>query len=289
MDRGGLLPTGGKPRHPLPCRVMNLSYAHGVSGVPLLGQTIGDNLRQTAQRFPDRPALVVRQQNYRATYRQLWDAVDQAARSLLALGVQKGERVGIWSPNRFEWVVIQYASARVGAILVTINPAYRTAELEYVLNQSGINVLFLARGFRQTAYVPMFEEVRPRCGGLKHSFVLDEDWQRFNRLGDDVAPEALAEREAGLQFDDAINIQYTSGTTGFPKGATLSHHNILNNAYFVGEALRYTESDRVCIPVPFYHCFGMVMGNLASTCRGACMVIPAEAYEPLAVLETIQA
>ncbi|MCI0641312.1 MAG: AMP-binding protein [Gemmataceae bacterium] len=267
----------------------HLAYASGISAVPLLGETIGANLRRTVDRFGDREALVVRQQDYRATYLQLWEEVSRLARGLFALGVQKGDRVGIWSPNRFEWVITQYATARLGAILVTINPAYKTAELEYALNQSGVSVLLLARGFRQSAYVPMFEEVRPKLPAMRHSFVIDDDWQRLNDMGQAITEQGIEKREAELQFDDAINIQYTSGTTGFPKGAMLSHHNILNNAYFVGQALRYTERDRVCIPVPLYHCFGMVMGNLACTIHGACMVIPAEAFDPLKVLEAVAA
>jgi fatty-acyl-CoA synthase len=197
--------------------------------------------------------------------------------------------VGIWSPNRFEWVVTQYATARIGAILVNLNPAYRTAELEYALNQASVSVLLLSRGFRQTDYRAMLEEVRPRCPGLRKALVLDDDWQLLLSQGRDVSEATLAEREASLQFDDPINIQYTSGTTGFPKGATLSHHNVLNNAFFIGEALRYGPEDRVCIPVPFYHCFGMVIGNLACTSHGATMVIPGEAFDALAVLQTVQA
>ena len=270
------------------------SYAHGTSTTPLLGETIGANLRRTVARVPEADALVVRSQRHRATYRQLWDSVTVAARALLALGVTKGDRVGLWSPNRFEWVVLQYASARVGAILVNINPAYKTSELEYVLQQSGASVLFLARRFRQNDYVAMLGEVRARCPALRVSMVLDDDWSRLESLGADAASAtcgdaALAAREAELEFDDPINLQYTSGTTGFPKGATLSHHNVLNNGYFVGEALGMTEADRVCIPVPFYHCFGMVMGNLACTSHGACMVIPGEAFDPLEALEAVAA
>ncbi|MFN8523446.1 MAG: AMP-binding protein [Chloroflexota bacterium] len=266
-----------------------LSYASGASAAPLLGETIGENLRRTAQRFPDRDALVARHQGFRATYRELWDLVDRAARAFLARGVAKGDRVGIWSPNRFEWVVVQYATARMGAILVNINPAYKTAELEYVLNQSGISLLVLSRGFRQASYVDMVAEVRPRCPELRDTLVLDDDWAAFLAQADAVPADRLASIENTLQFDDPINIQYTSGTTGFPKGATLSHHNILNNGFFDGEVMRYTEQDRVCIPVPFYHCFGMVIGNLACTSHGACMVVPSEAFDPLAVLETVQA
>jgi fatty-acyl-CoA synthase len=266
-----------------------LSYAHGTSATPLLGETIGDNLRRTVEHVGDREALVVRHQNYRATYRQLWDATTEAARGLMALGVQKGDRVGIWAPNRWEWVVVQYATARIGAILVNINPSYQTTELEYALNQAGVSVLLLARGFRKADYVALLETVRNQCSALKHALVLDADWAHVREAASGISAQQLAEREATLQFDDPINIQYTSGTTGFPKGATLSHHNILNNAFFIAQGLRYTERDRVCIPVPFYHCFGMVLGNLACTVSGACMVIPAEAFEPLSVLETIQA
>ncbi|MDC0714130.1 AMP-binding protein [Stigmatella sp. ncwal1] len=265
------------------------SYVHGTSSTPLLGETLGENLRRTVERHGDREALVSRSQGFRATYRQLWELTTQVALGLLALGVEKGDRVGLWSPNRFEWVVAQYAMARVGAILVNLNPAYKTSELEYALRQSGTSVLLLSRGFRQTDYRAMVEEVRPRCPELRTSLVLDDDWERLCTQGKSVSERTLAEREASLQFDDPINIQYTSGTTGFPKGATLSHHNVLNNGFFIGETLRYGAEDRVCIPVPFYHCFGMVIGNLACTSHGACMVIPAEAFEPLAVMETVQA
>jgi fatty-acyl-CoA synthase len=266
------------------------SYVHGASSVPLLGETIGANLRRTVDRFGDREALVVRHQEYRATYTDLWEQAEAVARGLLARGVKKGDRVGIWSPNRFEWVLVQYATARIGAILVNINPAYRTAELEYVLNQAGITFLILARAFRQADYSRMLGEVRGRCPELREALVLEDGWEALLRDGrESRLAERLARVEATLQFDDPINIQYTSGTTGFPKGATLSHHNILNNGYFIGAALRYTERDRVCIPVPFYHCFGMVLGNLACTTHGATMVVPSEAFEPLAVMETVQA
>ncbi len=266
-----------------------LSYAHGAHPTPLLGETIGDNLRRTVRDAPDSPALVVRHQGYRATYREFWGQVTQAARGLLARGVQKGERVGIWAPNRYEWVVTQYATARIGAILVNINPAYKTTELEYALTQSGVSVLLLARGFRQSDYVGMAEDVRPRCPALRERIVLDDGWQALLDAGARVSERDLAAAEAALQFDEPINVQYTSGTTGFPKGATLSHHNILNNGFFIGEALRYGTRDRVCIPVPFYHCFGMVLGNLACTTHGACIVVPGEAFDPLAVLEAVQA
>jgi fatty-acyl-CoA synthase len=265
------------------------SYAHGVEGLALLGETIGANLRRTVERYPTRDAIVVRHQAFRASYERMWELVEACARSLLRMGIAKGDRVAMWSPNRFEWVIVQYATARIGAILVNINPAYRAHELEYVLNQSGSRLLIHARSFRQADYVALVAQVRARCAALRDVLVLEDDWESFLASGADIATSALAERERELQFDDPINIQYTSGTTGFPKGATLSHHNILNNGFFVGETLKLTPDDRVCIPVPFYHCFGMVLGNLACTSHGACMVVPAESYDPLAVLTTIEA
>ena len=266
-----------------------LSYVHGSSAVPLLGETIGDNLRRTVERFGGREALVVRSQDYRATWRQLWDQTSRIARALMATGIQPGDRVGIWSPNRYEWVLTQFATARMGAILVNINPAYKTSELEFVLRQSGTRLLLLARNFRASDYIGMLAAVREACVDLEQVIILDDDWESLLARADDVSDAMLAVREQSLQFDDPINIQYTSGTTGFPKGATLSHHNILNNGYFVGKALRYTEADRVCIPVPLYHCFGMVMGNLACSTHGACMVIPGEAFDAAMALETVQA
>jgi fatty-acyl-CoA synthase len=266
-----------------------LSYAHGVALTPLLGETIGDNLRATVARYPDREALVVCWQNHRLSYAQLWSATSRAARGLLALGVKTGDRVGVWSANRSEWAVAQYATARIGAILVNINPAYLTSELEYVLRQSGVSVLLHSAGFRQNAYAPMLASVRPRLPALRHTLSLEDDWQPLLARGDAVSEADLAAVERTLSFDDPINIQYTSGTTGAPKGATLTHHNILNNGYLTGLCLGYTPQDRVCIPVPFYHCFGMVLGNLACTSHGACMVVPAEWFNASAVLAAIQA
>jgi fatty-acyl-CoA synthase len=266
-----------------------LSYAHGASSVPLLGETIGENLMRTVERFGEREALVVRHQGFRATYRQLWDLTGRAACGLLARGLKRGDRIGIWAPNRYEWPIVQYATARMGAILVNINPAYKTSELEYALRQSGISLLILARGFRGNNYVAMLAEVRGGCPELRETLVLEDGWDTLLDEGDSVPTERLEEANIKLQFDDPINIQYTSGTTGFPKGATLSHHNILNNGYFIGEGLHYTEEDRVCIPVPFYHCFGMVLGNLACTSHGSCIVVPAESYDPIATMECVQA
>jgi fatty-acyl-CoA synthase len=266
-----------------------LSYLNGPSTTPLLGETIGENLRRTVARFPDREALVVAQQGYRATYAQLWAESGRLAKALLARGIAAGERVGIWAPNRAEWVITQFGTARMGAVLVNINPAYRSEELKYVLNQSGCRVLILAAGFRQTDYRALLASVREQCPALAMVVVLEDDWAALLAEGTGVSDAALAAREATLQFDDPINIQYTSGTTGFPKGATLSHHNILNNGFFIGETLRYTEADRVCIPVPFYHCFGMVIGNLACASHGACMVVPAEAFDARTTMQVVQA
>jgi fatty-acyl-CoA synthase len=266
-----------------------LSYAHGASDVPLLGETIGDNLRRTVARFGEREALVVRHQGVRLTYQELWDETTRAARGLLAHSVQKGDRLGLWAANRYEWIVLQYAAARIGAILVNINPAYRPAELEYALTQSGVSLLALARGFRQADYVAMLHGVRERCPDLREALVFEDDWSRLLTDGDRISDADLAAREGTLEFDDPVNIQYTSGTTGSPKGATLTHHNILNNGFFGGEQIRLTEHDRVCSPVPLYHCFGCVLGTLAVSTHGACLVLPAESFEPLAVLEAIEA
>jgi fatty-acyl-CoA synthase len=202
--------------------------------------------------------------------------------------VTKGDRVGIWSPNRFEWVIVQFATARIGAILVNINPAYRTTELRYALQQSGVSFLILARAFRQADYVGMLGDVKGECPALREALVLEDGWDSLLRDGESVSEDALSDVENTLQCDDPINIQYTSGTTGFPKGATLSHHNILNNGFFIGETVQYTPADRVCIPVPFYHCFGMVLGNLACTTHGACIVVPGEAFEAAATMRVTQ-
>jgi fatty-acyl-CoA synthase len=266
-----------------------LSYACGATDVPLLQETIGQRLRETARRFPENDALVDRGHGYRATWSRLWDDVDRAARGLLARGVEKGDRVGIWAPNRYEWVITQYATARIGAILVNVNPAYKARELEYALQRAGVSTLVLSRGFRQTDYVAMLAEVQDACPELRRSLVLEDDWFALLASGEAVSESELAEVEATLVPEEPINIQYTSGTTGFPKGATLSHVNILNNAFFAAEVCRYTERDRVCVPVPFYHCFGMVLGTLACMTRGATLVISGEAFDPVAVLQTVQA
>jgi fatty-acyl-CoA synthase len=264
------------------------SYASGTSDTPLLGETIDANLARTVESHPDREALVECATGRRWTYAELDRDVDAVARGLLAYGIQQGDRVGIWAPNCAEWALVQYATARIGAILVNVNPAYRVHELSYVLNQSGVRLLVSAETFKTSDYRAMVDDVRRDAHGLERTvFIGTGDWDDLIAGGRDVAPDATAERAATLHFDDAINIQYTSGTTGFPKGATLSHHNILNNGFFVGELCGYTEADRICVPVPFYHCFGMVMGNLAATSHGACVVIPAPGFDPAATLRAV--
>ncbi len=263
--------------------VSGLSYTHGTSGTSLLGDTIGASLDRAVAGWPDREALVDVPSGRRWTYAQFGADVDELARALLGAGVVKGDRVGIWAINCPEWVLVQYATARIGAVMVNINPAYRTHEVEYVLNQAGISLLFASLSHKTSDYRAMVDEVRGRCRELREVvYIGDPSWQAL--LERAVPDPEFPERSC----DDPINIQYTSGTTGFPKGATLSHHNILNNGYFVGELIAYTEQDRVCIPVPFYHCFGMVMGNLAATSHGACMVIPAPSFEPAATLRAVQ-
>ncbi len=264
------------------------SYAHGLSAYQLLGETIGENLRNTCNTYPGHDALVCVQQNYRATYSQFFEQVTTVAKALLAMNIEKGDRVGLWSPNRYEWVLVQYATARIGAIMVNINPAYRTSELAYVLGQSGVSVLISALTFKGSDYKKMIGEARGLCENLREVIFLDKDWEHFLSHAENISDAQLEAVEQSLQFDDPINIQYTSGTTGFPKGVTLSHYNLLNNGYFIGKRLHYTEEDKVCIPVPFYHCFGMVIGNLCCTTHGACMVIPCESFEPLKVLEAVE-
>jgi fatty-acyl-CoA synthase len=266
------------------------SYSHGTSLVPLLGDTIGANLERTAARVPDHPAIIARHQGIRLSYAEFDAEVDRVARGLMALGLQAGDRVGIWSPNRVEWALVQYATAKIGAILVNVNPAYRTHELQYALEQSGCRMLIAAPAFKTSDYVAMVDTVHGELPALEHVVYFEtESWEILLEAGGGVSAEELRERSAQLDPSDPINIQYTSGTTGFPKGATLSHHNILNNGFFVGEGIGLTDTDRICIPVPYYHCFGMVMGNLAATTHGACMVLPGDAFEPGAVLDAVQA
>src|SRR5581483_6032477 len=261
-----------------------LSYSSGPSAVPLLGDTIGENFDAAVRSHGDREALVDLPAGRRWTYAELALDVDALARGLLGLGIGKGDRVGIWAPNCAEWLLVQYATAKIGAILVNINPAYRTRELEFVLNQSGMRLLVAATSFKTSDYAAMIDEVRPSCPRLESVVLLGSpEWVE---LFDGSAADLSA---IVLDRDDPINIQYTSGTTGFPKGATLSHHNILNNGFFVGELCGYTAADRICVPVPFYHCFGMVMCNLAAVSHGACVVIPAATFDPVATLRAVAA
>jgi fatty-acyl-CoA synthase len=266
------------------------SYSNGSSTTPLLGQTIDENLRATVARYGNRDAVVDVASARRLSYADFDAAVEVLARALLARGIAPGDRMAIWAPNCLEWQLVQYATARVGAILVTVNPSYRTHELEFVLRQAGVRTLVAASAFKTSDYRAMVDEVRPGLPQLTDVVYLDDPtWELLLADGSSVDATAVAERAACLSFDDPINIQYTSGTTGFPKGAMLSHHNILNNGYFVGEICGYTEADRICVPVPFYHCFGMVMGNLAATSHGACVVIPAPGFDPSATLAAVAA
>jgi fatty-acyl-CoA synthase len=286
---------------------LELSYVHGASDQPLIGKTIGQFFDDACAKWATRPALVVRHQNVRLSYAELREAVDRLAAGLLTLELNPGDRIGIWSPNNSEWVLTQFASAKAGLILVNINPAYRTAELEYALNKVGCKALILAERFKTSDYVGILRELAPELGhaqpgklesarlpALRSVVLLGEGWHpgtfRFSEImtrGGASETKRIAELAPLLQFDEPINIQFTSGTTGFPKGATLSHHNILNNGFFIGEAMRLTSEDRLCIPVPLYHCFGMVLGNLAALTHGACMVFPGEGFDPLATLQAV--
>ena len=265
-----------------------LSYVHGDSSIPLLGETIGENLKKTVNKFPKNDALICSHQNYRATYEEFYEQTSQVAKAILHLGAKPGDRVGIWSPNRYEWVLLQYATARIGVILVNINPAYRTSELIFVLNQSQIKYMFASLSFKTINYKKMVDDAREFTSTLVDEVFFDENWDDFLKGATHISDEELQNYESQIQFDDPVNIQYTSGTTGFPKGVTLSHHNILNNGYFIGIRLHYTEKDRVCIPVPFYHCFGMVIGNLCCTAHGSTMVIPNDSFDPKLTLEVVE-
>ncbi|GAC1394396.1 MAG: AMP-binding protein [Ktedonobacteraceae bacterium] len=284
------------------------SYTSGTSDTPLLGLTIGDQFDLTAETYPDNPALIARQQNVRLTYRELQEQVDQCAKGLLQLGLQKGQRIGIWSPNRVEWCIAQFATSKIGTILVNINPSYRLHELEYVLKQSGCSAIIISPAFKTSNYTEMVQSLAPELqhcepGKLKAEKLPELTtvirmtsqkipgmftWDELMAMSSAISDEQLTKVQREQEFDDPINIQYTSGTTGFPKGATLSHHNILNNGYFVAGLQNLTHEDRLCIPVPLYHCFGMVMGNLGCITHGATMVYPSEGFEPLAVLQTVQ-
>ena len=265
-----------------------LSYTNGASNIPLLGETIDENLRKTVAKFPNNDALISAHQHYRVTYTEFYEQVTAVAKGLIALGVKTGDRVGIWSPNCYEWTLLQYATAKIGAIMVNINPAYRTSELIYVINQSGLSYIFSAIQFKTSHYKKMIDDAREFTDTLRKEVYWGESWEYFLAQGKKVSDEKLQAYEAKVQFDDPVNIQYTSGTTGNPKGVTLTHHNILNNAYFIGVRMNYTDKDRVCIPVPFYHCFGMVIGNLCCTAHGATMVIPNDSFDATKTLETVE-
>ncbi len=287
---------------------LKLSYACGGSDKPLIGMAIGDYLDKTAAEHPENEALVSVHQGLRYTYAGFNRVCSQTAKGLMALGIKRDDHVAIWSTNRAEWTITQFATARIGAVLVTINPAYRTHELEYALKQSESGTLLLIDSFKSSDYVSMFYQVCPeakeaapgelkseKLPDLKNVIFIGKErrpgmftWDEVLEMGDSIPDEELAERQASLNFDDPINIQYTSGTTGFPKGVVLTHHNILNNGYFIGENIRITEKDRLCIPVPFYHCFGMVVSNLACITHGSTMVIPAEYFDPLSTLTAVE-
>ncbi len=288
---------------------MELSYVCGTGSVPLLYKTVGGALEDAARRWGDRPALIVRQQNIRWTYRELNEAAERFAAGLLKLGLQPGDRVGIWSPNRYEWVLTQFATAKAGLILVNVNPAYRMSELEFALNKVGCKALILAPSFKSSDYVGMLRQLAPELatsavGDLQaarlptlRTVVLTDDvrvpgfmpFRTVETLGTELERERLNQLRSLLQPEDPINIQFTSGTTGLPKGATLSHHNIVNNGYFVASHMAFSHEDSLCIPVPLYHCFGMVMGVLGCVTHGAAMIFPSEAFEPGAVLEAVSA
>ena len=288
--------------------VASLSYSQGIGTAPLVGLTVGELLDRTAALFPDNPALIAKQQNKRYAYREFLREVERVARGLLRLGILKGEKVGIWCTNYAEWVIVQFAVAKTGALLVNLNPAYGTVEFQHALRQSGCSTLFMSKGFRNRDYPSILFEICPEAAqsvpGELHSVNLPQlrnlifigdtpappsmlPWNDLLQMGESVPDDALAVRAATLEFDDPINIQYTSGTTGSPKGAVLSHHNIVNNGVLIGQGMRFTDKDKLCIPVPFYHCFGMILGNMVCVAHGAAMVIPAEYFDPLATLQAI--
>lgn len=265
-----------------------LSYVHGASNTNLLGETIGGNLKRIVEKFGNSEALVSVHQNYRATYKQFYEETGKLAKALLANNINNGDRVGIWAPNCYEWVLLQFATARIGVILVNLNPAYRAHEVSFAINQSETKLVVSALNFKKSDYKQMLTLVKEDCPSLEKIVYLNENWDNFLKKGSKITDAFLEQEERNVQFDNPVNIQYTSGTTGFPKGVTLSHHNILNNGYFIGERLNYTEKDRVCIPVPFYHCFGMVIGNLACVTHGSCMVIPNDAFDAAVTLQAVQ-
>lgn len=289
--------------------IPGMSYSCGTADFPLLGETIGELLEKISDRYPDNEAIVSPFQDVRLTYSQFNEEVDRVARGLMALDINKGDRVGIWAMNYAEWIIVQFATARIGAVMVNINPAYRTFELEYCLKQSEVKLLFLQGRFKSSDYVGMFYEACPEAYESRPGRIMSEKfpflktvvfmgdipyngmfrWDELLKKSLLIRIEELKEREQALDFDDPINIQYTSGTTGYPKGVVLTHHGVLNNGYIIGEGMSFTEKDRLCIPVPFYHCFGMVLSNMASVTHGTTMVLPGPAFDPELVLKTIEA
>ena len=284
------------------------SYTCGTSEFPLLGMTMGEMIDHTVARYPDTEAIVSVHENIRWTYRKFLERINLVARGLMGMGVEKGDRVGIWAMNHADWVVIQFATAKIGAIMVNINPAYRTYELEYVLKQSEIQTLILQGRFKTSDYVGMFYEACPEAWEQKPGHISSEKfpflknvifmgaipyngmftWDELMEKADEITMDEVADRGENLTFDDPINIQYTSGTTGFPKGVVLTHHGVLNNGYIIGEGMGFSEKDRLCIPVPFYHCFGMVLSNMACATHGSTMVLPAPTFDAEEVLKTVE-
>ncbi|MDD5768440.1 MAG: AMP-binding protein, partial [Methanothrix sp.] len=291
----------------MPGRVSH-SYAFMGSEKPLIGKTIPDMFDEITEKYPDNDAIVSIHQGLRYTYRELQKEINCAAKGFLALGLKKGDRLAIWATNIAEWIICQIATAKVGIILVNINPAYRTHELLYALKQSETEALFLIDRFKTSDYVGMFNEICPEARESKPGKISCESlpylktavlirgekepgmytWEEVMKMGTEIHDDVLREHQEDLDFDDPINIQYTSGTTGFPKGVVLTHHNILNNGYFIGECMKFTDKDRLCIPVPFYHCFGMVLSNMACMTHGATMVLPAEYFDPVSALEAVE-
>lgn len=266
----------------------HLSYIKGSTITALKEETIGENLWSTVQQFPTNTAIIDLQQNTRISYLDFWNLTSKLAKSILSFGLKKGDRIGICCPNRFEWTIIQYASSRIGIVLVNLNPAYQVRELHYVINHANIKLLFTVEQFKKSNYKTMLQRISPLCNSMEKCIYIDQEWELFLEAGVDITDEQLNDFENSTHYLEPINIQYTSGTTGTPKGVTLTHHNILNNGFFIGRRLNYSEKDRVCIPVPLFHCFGMVIGNLACTSHGATMILPGDSFDPAATLEAVE-
>lgn len=266
----------------------HLSYIKGNTITALKEETIGENLWSTVQQFPANTAIIDLQQNTRISYLDFWNLTSKLAKSILSFGLKKGDRIGICCPNRFEWTIIQYASSRIGIVLVNLNPAYQVRELHYVINHANIKLLFTVEQFKKSNYKTMLQRISPLCNSMEKCIYIDQEWELFLEAGVDITDEQLNDFENSTHYLEPINIQYTSGTTGTPKGVTLTHHNILNNGFFIGQRLNYTANDRVCIPVPLFHCFGMVIGNLACTSHGATMILTGESFDAQETLNAVQ-